>query len=59
VNEPRRVVIDLDDGPDPIAGCVRAPGGVDRRFEGYTQLVAALEATRAVAAGKTEGRDPE
>jgi hypothetical protein len=59
VSERRCVVIELDDGPDPIAGRVRAPGGVDRRFEGYTQLVAALEATRAIAAGETEGRDPE
>jgi hypothetical protein len=58
MSEPRRIVIELDDGPDPIAGRVRAPGGVDRRFEGYTQLVAALEATRAVAAGETKDGDP-
>jgi hypothetical protein len=50
MSEPRHIVIELDDGPDPIAGRVRAPGGMDRRFEGYTQLVAALEATRACAA---------
>ena len=59
MTEPRCVVIELDDGPDPIAGRVRGPGGVDRRFEGYTQLVAALEATRALAAGETKGKDPE
>jgi hypothetical protein len=46
---PRRVVIELDAGPDPIAGLLLMDGSGTRRFEGYTQLIAALEAARAVA----------
>jgi hypothetical protein len=47
--EPRRVVIELDAGPDPIAGQLLMDGTGTRRFEGYTQLIAALEAARAAA----------
>jgi hypothetical protein len=47
--EPRRVVIELDAGPDPIAGLLFTDGSGNRRFEGYTQLIAALEAARAAA----------
>lgn len=46
---PRRVVIELDAGPDPIAGQLLTDGNGIRRFEGYTQLIAALEAARAAA----------
>ncbi len=46
---PRRVVIELDAGPDPIAGQLLMDGNGTRRFEGYTQLIAALEAARAAA----------
>jgi hypothetical protein len=46
---PRRVVIELDAGPDPIAGLLLMDGSGIRRFEGYTQLIAALEAARAAA----------
>jgi hypothetical protein len=47
--EPRRVVIELDPGPDPIAGLLLTDGNRPRRFEGYTQLIAALEVARAAA----------
>jgi hypothetical protein len=47
--EPRRVVIELDPGPDPIAGLLLMDGSGPRRFEGYTQLIAALEVARAAA----------
>jgi hypothetical protein len=47
--EPRRVVIELDSGPDPITGLLLMDGKGSRRFEGYTQLIAALEAARAAA----------
>jgi hypothetical protein len=47
---PRRVVIELDAGPDPIAGLLLMDGcNSSRRFEGYTQLIAALEAARDAA----------
>jgi hypothetical protein len=42
-------VIELDAGPDPIAGLLLMDGSGRRRFEGYTQLIAALEAVRAEA----------
>src|SRR5262249_27118491 len=47
VTVPRRVVIELDAGPDPIAGLLLMDGSGHRRVEGYTQLIAALEAARA------------
>jgi hypothetical protein len=43
----RRILLELDDGPDPIAGRIVACDGEGRSFEGYTQLVAALESLRA------------
>lgn len=49
MDEPRRVVIELDSGPDPIAGLLLMDGNRSRRFEGYTQLIAALEVARAAA----------
>jgi hypothetical protein len=54
VTAPRRVVIELDAGPDPIAGLLLMDGSGRRRFEGYTQLIAALEAVRADAPDEEE-----
>jgi hypothetical protein len=51
--ESRRVEVDADDlrltierGSDPIAGSLGLPDGRALRFEGYVQLVAALEDVR-------------
>lgn len=52
MSDPRRIVLELYDGPDPIAGRILACGGEGRSFEGYTQLVAALESLRAASCDK-------
>ncbi len=44
-----RVVLDLDGGPGPIAGSVRDVDGVPRRFVGWLELCALLEAARGTA----------
>jgi hypothetical protein len=52
VSDPRRIVLELDDVPGPIAGRIVAWNGEGGSFEGYTQLVAALECLRAAQPDK-------
>lgn len=40
------VGLTIERGSDPIAGSLELPGGLTVRFEGYVQLVAALEGVR-------------
>ncbi len=54
--EGRELRLEIDPGSDPIAGRIGSLGGSETPFEGYVQLVAALEKLRGepVAA---EGED--
>lgn len=45
-----RIVLELDLGVDPISGRIRADGE-PAAFDGWLQLVAALEAMRTAATG--------
>jgi len=55
--EGRELRLSIDPGSDPIAGRIGPPGGSETPFEGYVQLVAALEELRGepvAAAGEDE-----
>jgi hypothetical protein len=40
----RRLLLEFDEGADPLTGLIGPVGAEGRRFVGYTQLLAALEA---------------
>jgi hypothetical protein len=44
--ERRELRLSIEPGSDPIAGRIGPPGGAQTPFEGYMQLVAALEELR-------------
>jgi len=44
--EGQELRLSIDPGSDPIAGRIGPPGGSQTPFEGYMQLVAALEEVR-------------
>ncbi len=50
VAPPRRLVVVIEPAPGPITGSVEGPDGVRRGFEGWLELCALLEASRATAA---------
>jgi hypothetical protein len=43
----KRVVLELDERSDPISGSIVGDGFVPGRFDGYMELIAALEVVRA------------
>jgi hypothetical protein len=47
--ENKEFSLSIDPGSDPIAGRIGRAGGSQTRFEGYVQLVAALEDLRGFA----------
>jgi len=54
--ESRELRLSIEPGSDPIAGRIGPPGGSQTSFEGYMQLVAALEELRE---GRPDGHgDP-
>lgn len=52
----RRVVLDLDLRPGPIAGTVEDEDGVPRRFAGWLELCALLDAARTPAVAPPTAR---
>ena len=50
-----RLVLELEQGRDPVRGWLRGPDGTRERFEGLLGLLAALDAARASERGGTDG----
>jgi hypothetical protein len=55
---PARIVIELNRGADPIAGCVCSDGRREHAFTGWTGLFAALRAAASDEALEPRGSDP-
>jgi hypothetical protein len=58
VGETTRITLELERGSEPIAGQLASPGGPERRFSGYMELIAALDALRTVARAAAAPRSP-
>ena len=50
-----RLVLELEQGRDPVRGWLRGPDGTRERFEGLLGLLAALDAARSSERGGTDG----
>jgi hypothetical protein len=50
VNEPPRLhlLLDIEQGRDPVQGWLQSPDGTRERFEGLLELLAVLDAARGV-----------
>jgi hypothetical protein len=46
LDPPPRVVLELDPGPGPMTGTFRDEAGTPRRFDGWLELCALLDAAR-------------
>lgn len=59
VSEPAslHLVLDIEQGRDPVQGWLQSPDGTRERFEGLLELLAVLEAARGVDRAPNHGAD--
>ena len=59
VSEPARLhlVLDIEQGRDPVQGWLQSPDGTRKRFEGLLELLAVLDAARGVDRGQDRRAD--
>ncbi len=55
--EQAKLTVAIDPGSDPIAGWLTLPRGAPVPFEGYVELIAALERVRAPTASNPQPAD--
>jgi len=54
LDEPLRILIELDPGTEPLAGRITVPGAEPRAFVGWMELVHAIDRARLSAEGRGE-----